>query len=466
MLQLHWKDGALRLDNGTAFKMPTNTAVPVGSHAKGFNKTIGKTLDGSKKRFWLGRDRDEAERKAAHLLNVWELLQQRDGSAAAWNDESLALASRGVHIDKLVELSGLITSATASIASDSASLTLVRGEARSVVPAATAKPETSTAAKLYSAIDAYRLTIAAAPGSDDYRRRRLETTADLKRFRSDVELPAVDRIWLEQLTQQIKARPKSKKTGKAIAPHTVKTYLQHYRQFFDWLDSASESPRFGGWEAPKKWERLFALEASSIMSKNERDKSADGPEQITIAEIKALYDIAKEQQRIILLTAIFTAQGQRELSVTRRDEFDLQAQTFRHRRNKTGQLGVYWLPPELVTALAKHFKEHKRVGDDLAFRTSKGRPLVTSNSDSVRQWFDDLRRGTDVRSCITFYSLRRYFGHRARMIGGSDLQSAALSHAGESVGEKSYSNFRDYGAVAEVGKAIYSEMVRSGIFTP
>jgi hypothetical protein len=46
--------------------LPTHHAVKVGWHKYGYNKTIGHTLDGKKKRFWLGHDRAEAQRKAAH----------------------------------------------------------------------------------------------------------------------------------------------------------------------------------------------------------------------------------------------------------------------------------------------------------------------------------------------------------------------------------------------------------------
>jgi len=55
--------------NGADFVMPQHVAVKVGYHAKGFNRTIGRTIDGAKKRFWFGKDRAEAQRKAAFVLN-------------------------------------------------------------------------------------------------------------------------------------------------------------------------------------------------------------------------------------------------------------------------------------------------------------------------------------------------------------------------------------------------------------
>jgi hypothetical protein len=90
--------------------MPTHTAVKVGAHIKGFNKSIGRTRNGSVKRFWFGKNKSEAERKAAHILNVWELLKQRDGDDAAWDDETLQLLLVSANIDTLITLKEEITS--------------------------------------------------------------------------------------------------------------------------------------------------------------------------------------------------------------------------------------------------------------------------------------------------------------------------------------------------------------------
>src|SRR5205807_48842 len=115
-----------------------------------------------------------------------------------------------------------------------------------------------------------------------------------------------------------------------------------------------------------------------------------------------------------LLVGLFAAQGQSELASVRRDEFDLAAATFTHRRNKTGQKGVYWLPPELVKLLRAYFRDHPSGGADVAFRTRDGQPLVTDGSDAVRQAWDDWRRRAKVdRPGLGFYSFRRFFGDYA-----------------------------------------------------
>lgn len=281
-------------------------------------------------------------------------------------------------------------------------------------------------------------------------------------------LANVDRLWLETLTNYLKGRPLSRKfdrrTSKRerISPATVKTLLQHWRQAFDWLDSNAD--RFG-WQAPRKVQRLFEVELNAIRTKGERDRAADGPDHLTLAEIKQLLHAANDRQRMFILLGLFTGQGQTELRWTRRDEFDLATQTFAHRRNKTGQPGRFWLPSELVALLKGYFAEVEPIEEGLAFSTREGRPLVTAKSDAVCQMFDDVRKAAGItRKGVTFYACRRFLGDRAKRAGGSDLQRAALAHAAIGMGEKHYSNFRDFDAVKRVAQTLHEDMKAAGCF--
>jgi hypothetical protein len=104
-------------------------------------------------------------------------------------------------------------------------------------------------ATLHAMLDAYVKAVEAKPLSISYKRRVVETINDLKDRRPDAALATVDRVWLEQLVDEIKARPlsskKSSRTGKRepIAPGTVKTLLQHWCQALDRIDRASDSDR-------------------------------------------------------------------------------------------------------------------------------------------------------------------------------------------------------------------------------
>jgi hypothetical protein len=460
-------DGRLCWPSGTPVVRPSHQRVPVGAHLKGYNKTIGKMPDGAKKRWWLGKDKREAERKAAKILNVWEWtvqLAQENGLEPAWSDEQIRGMGRAANIDSLTELDKSLKALEGSVATDLSVVRLGNGGAR--LPASPRTDDLSAAEvpTLHGAIDAYEAVIKTANKSESYLRRQLEVLKDLKRFRDDCPLTSVDRACLEELTNYIKSRPLSRKTKRPIAADTARTYLQYWRVFFKWIDNNSESAKFGGWEAPKNWGELFAVD-NIRRTKAETDRLADGPEQIEISEIAALLDHAgDDRQRMLILLALFAAQGQTELSVTQRKEFDLKAATFTHRRNKTGVRGVYWLPPELVKLLSTHFAKSKPEGDDLAFLTREGKPLVTKTSDSIRQWFDGCRERAEVRDCISFYSLRTYFGHRAAKMGGDEALNAALAHSAKTVARKNYTGFRDFGKVAEVGKAIHADLLAAGAF--
>jgi integrase len=215
---------------------------------------------------------------------------------------------------------------------------------------------------------------------------------------------------------------------------------------------------------PRRGAELFQVDLNQIRTKVERDRAADGPEQLSVVEIKKLVHAGNEGQRILMLLALFTGMGQTELAVTRREEFELDAALFKHRRNKTSKSRQWWLPYELVTLLRDYFKKVQPT-DGLAFRTRERRPLVTQDSDSVRQWFDGVRKTAGItRAGVTFYAFRRFLGDRAKRKGGSELRDAALAHAGHTVGDKHYSNFRDFAQVEELGRELYRDLRNVGVF--
>ena len=436
---------------------------------KGYRLQIGNyfTPEGKKtgKVWWFGRvDFHQAEFQVGLIRHIFHD-RCPDG---LWTPDATEFAKTVIARDR-IRYEGRLRSAT----------NLLEGAGMVVRPgphpepaarkARTLTPMTSGEPMLYQSLDAYVAAIKGKAISPAYARRIAETVGDLKVFREDCPLSKVDRLWLERLTDEFKGRPlrrtKNRSTGKRepIRPATVKTYLQHWRQMFDWIDQAADSDRFGEWEAPRRWQDLFACDMKKLMTKTERDKAADGPDQLTIEEIKALLIAADNRQRMLILLALFAGLGQTELSVTRRDEFDLEGSRFTHRRNKTGQRGEYWLPPELVQLLRNHFHEVKAVEGNLAFYTREGLPLVTRNSDSVRQFFEDLRKKAGVtRPHMTFYAFRRFLGDRAKRRGGTELRDAALAHAGNTVGDRHYSNFRAFGKVEELAREIRDELLGAG----
>lgn len=457
-----------------------------------FKKCVGKKrgADGRLRAriFWLGPIQQVAIERAKIYLNVWQ--EVVESGEEGWTPEFEAQADKlikgterwaklvaeaassriGQTIDTADQLRRMVAPTIRPV-TDEPEVAKVLPDAPPAPPVVKPSDKAPAVVTLYAAIDAYDAAMQSKALSRDYRKRITETMGDLKHWRKDEPLAGIDRVWLEQLTDFIKARPKGRRKSKAtgryepLKPFTVKTLLQHWRQFFDWLDRASDSDRFGGWEAPKRMNELFAVDLNKIRTKQERDQAADGPSHLTVDEIKKLVHAGNERQRMLMLLALFAGMGQSELSCTRREEFDLDAGTFCHRRGKTGQRGQWYLPPELVAMLREYFNKVKPIAGGLAFSTREGQPLVTAASDSVRQWFDDVRAAAGItRAGVSFYAFRRYLGDRAKRFGGTDLRDAALAHAPKSVGDRHYSNHRDFGKVEELGRQLSAELKAAEIF--
>jgi hypothetical protein len=471
-----------------------------------------------KKRVWLGRDQ-AAALCMARYFDDWRAGREARDANWVWSDDEVAECKRAMDhgrciVDAVVDRARQQLRIAERVAAEvtpglpvSAVIAPNPAAARVVTPAGAAAAPTASkappAATLYGALDSYVHAVNRKRLSLPYRRRIGESIEAFKHYAADRDAvtrlrgdpkalksylqdpdasaayrrdfplrPDVDRLWLEGVCDYVRSRPLSRKVNKRtgrrepVDPYTVKTVLQHAWQAFNWIDSASDGDRFGGWELPKKAKAIFAVELKKLMSKGERDRHADGPDHLTVAEIVKLYraiDAGNVLYKIILLMGVFTAQGQTELSCAMRGEFDLEAGRFRHRRNKTGQLGEYWLPPELVAMLREYFAAVASDRDGTAFFTADGRKLVTDTSDAVRQAFDDWRER--ARRGVSFYACRRLLGDLAKRAGGKELRDAALSHTGSDVGDVSYSNFRDFEALARVARRLHTAVSEAGLFS-
>jgi integrase len=455
--------------------------------SKGYRLTSGWYMKDSKKRpkvFWLGQDENKAH-LTANTVRWYQpvVTAAGEGWTAFWVTQLKASNPLEIIRRRFAEAEQTRQMLAPHLAPDVVvqSPTTSGNALNDIAPA---KPDTAAASdRLHGAWDAFAEAVRSQPLSYKHQDSIQHSIVALKRYQADVPLKQVDYAFLEQLTALIKSRPLSRKkcraTGKKqpIKPYTVKRLLQHLRQATAWLHRQRESNRFGGWRAPSDWQELFNLQLTRIMTKAERDRAADGPEQIQLEEIVNLYrtGIGNNRQagmhRAWFLTALFAGLGQMELATIRRDEFNLDGATLTHRRNKTGVQGVYWLPPELVKMLGKLFKGRRTEEGGLAFRTRKGQPIVTRESDAVRQAFDDWRqRCASERKAVgprvTFYGLRRFFGDYATRIGGESVGDAALAHTAKSVRGKHYSGFRDFEKVREAGQRLHAELKFAGMFKP
>lgn len=238
--------------------------------------------------------------------------------------------------------------------------------------------------------------------------------------------------------------------------------MQYLRQFFVWVDDSG----FGGWKGPHKLTKPFRVRLDDLSTPAEL-RRASTIEQFDVETLVALHRAANDQQRAVMLTALFTAGTQQELAVLEKSEFDLNASTVHHFRNKTRVEGLFWLPPELVTLLEAEFEKH---GDQpLAFYTAKGSPLVTYRdgklvSDAVRQMWTDLRRKAGLSDALPFKYVRKFVADWMTREGGETMGQVALSHARQSILAKNYTSARDFNAFNKLQREMHAQLTRAGMF--
>jgi hypothetical protein len=168
-----------------------------------------------------------------------------------------------------------------------------------------------------------------------------------------------------------------------------------------------------------------------------------------------------------MLTALFTGATQQELAVMEKAEFDLEEAKLTHLRNKTRVQGIYWLPPELVVLLQRHFE--KQPGDPLAFRTKEGNPLVTfkdgrQTSDAVRQAWTVVRQDAELPGALSFKYLRKWLGDWMSRHGGEEMGQVALSHSRQTVLARNYTNARDFDRFNQLQRQMHAELTMAGFF--
>jgi integrase len=444
---------------------------------QGWSKDIGRynkpgNLKPISRRFWLGHDQSRAVWMASVLSDYHSEFVKRDG-LGLWTPEHL----RAIHL--LFHCSDHLTRSQAErVSRDLTALSarapvpglpelpappapaITTPEPTRVPAASTAKQQKST---LYCAIKAYLATLEGKRMSDAHRWRAKQVLEHvLEPLRSDCPLAEIDYLWLDRLCDHFKARPKTKKTKKPMRPETVVTTLRYFRTFFNWIDDTG----YGGWIGPRKLLRPFRIRATDLMTPREL-RAAATIKQFEVDQLVKLYRAASDFQRTLMLTALFTGGTQQELAILAKEEFDLDAGTLTHFRNKTHIEGRFWLPPELVVLLRTEFAKHPR--KPLAFYTEERNPVVWFKDgklacDAVRLSWDRLRIKAKLPTALSFKFLRKFTGDYVTRYGGESLGQIALSHASTTVLAKNYTSTRDFDTFNEIQRRMHEAFKVAGMF--
>lgn len=451
-----------RLPDDQLSKTEKGYRVSVGYHRGADGKTRPRV-------FWLGHDFAVAHYAADTYRGKWHNIDL--AGRRHWTPEDEAEVKD--YVRSFVELRDRLHRnhdlAKQRLEHDERMLGVLFGP---VVAAPTAEPTADVSAPartqtecptLYKAVEAFLESLKGKRRSDSHKERADRVlNVNLKHARQNCSLSEIDYLWIDRLCDHFKARPPSLKDGKPLKPYTVAAILRYLRLFFVWLDDTNH----GGWEGPRKLLKPFRVRIEDLMTPAEL-REGQHIKQFDLDTLAKLYGAASDFQKALMLAALFTGATQQELAVLEQDEFDLDAATLTHHRNKTRVLGRYWLPPELVALLHADFV--KRPGDPLAFRTGDGNSLVTFKdgrqvSDAVRQTWDDLREAAGLPDALSFKYLRKYLADWMTRNGGEAMGQVALSHSRQTVLAKNYTSSRDFDAFNDLQRRMYDEMNAAGLF--
>jgi hypothetical protein len=436
-------------------------------HAKGFRISVGRTTAGTQCRIWLGQHEGEAQQRAQAIIAVWG--DMAASGVTAWSPKLIEMA-KTLGDQKVAAFRQFTSSLRSEYIAREASVEefrsrisdIVEVPARPAVSVQQPQAEARNEPSLYGAMTAYQETLAGKRVSPSHRGNVRQILDRVKKHQPDVPISDIDFAFLDRLADHWKSRPVSPTHGTPLAPATVIGTLRELRAFFSWADDTS----WGGWTGPRKLAKPFRCERKDLMT-NAEIRKAGTIDQFTIPDLVKLYQAANDRERCIMLTALFSASTQAELSVMTKTEFQLDAGLLDHVRNKTGVRGLFWLPPELVTLLRKEFNQHRN--QSLAFITRDDRPLVTfqgdkKTCDSVLQLWNRLKIKAGLTNALPFKYLRKFAGDYATRAGGESLGQTMLSHAPTTMLGRHYTSARDFDALHAIQQTMHADFEAAGVY--
>lgn len=331
-------------------------------HPKGYRVKIGD------KRFWLGRDRGQAQELLNLIVAEWAAIQQTTAQPA-WTPHALALIEQ--------------TKADH------------RGVAAAGIPAPAAAPAVRDGLSLSAAVESYLARRREDMLAGQIQASRLSllhySLARLFWARRDGPLAALSADDIRAVVQFFLRRPVSPRTGAPLGPQTVVETLYFVRKMFEDLRDR------GLWTPPQPIERLFAYRRDNLWTDAEREAMSE-VKVFTLDEIRTLWHVAGEGSRTQLYIALAVNCGftQTEIATLRHAHLNLDGdKPYLHRfRHKTKVRGRWRLWPETVTLLRRHLTDP--AVSDVALVSPRGRPLVriseAGRSDDIRSDWMNLRQ--------------------------------------------------------------------------
>jgi len=155
-------------------------------------------------------------------------------------------------------------------------------------------------------------------------------------------------------------------------------------------------PEFGQQVLPWNWDAMD----------RQHGKATERRALPSLAQLKAILRATDARGQALIWMAIGLGFGQRDLAAVRVGQIDHEGYDLR--RGKTGVERFGETPPMVWTAIQAYMQQHARDKGALLFTTRTGHPIVHGRSDSVVQWWGDLRKaiGETKQTLGGFYTLR------------------------------------------------------------
>lgn len=388
---------------------------------KGYLKTIGKTVDGKPRRFWLGKEESQAQRASLALQQLWQSL------GGYWTAEALAVA-------ETIRLGAALQNPPQALAPALGQNPLAYSPAALVGnPGAPESQGNGKALTLHKAFDAYleQYQESACLSQTSKHSQRCRHTPLLSTFPNK----PIAALTLQDITTFVHywaARPQGIK-GRRMSAMTSIGILRYARAAFQWIDDNDIAV------LPRKWDRVFRLKKyAATLRQQEQDISF-----FSLDELTLLYDKAKPWQRLLMLLGLNCGFAQAEIASLCVGEIHLDAPApyIDRQRAKTGVRGK-WL---LWTETADLLRQFANGGsaDDLALTTESDKPLLyftdskSGKVDNISNVWTSLVRRCNVK--LSFKYLRKTSANWIRQHGGIEVSEAHLAHSDRTLA-KLYTN--------------------------
>lgn len=249
---------------------------------------------------------------------------------------------------------------------------------------------------LHEMLDAYSDFItqrsAASPASAA---KRINVIRRLKEVHKDLPINAFGHGDIQSMVDHWRSRPAAKTSGKPIAYSTAAKHISELRRFLIWLHENPEA----SWSMPSNFLRL---NTQPVRLDSDFRIKGDSLRRYSVDELRALYQNAREDERLILLLGLNCGFGAAELGLLKVEDFHIQGQSGHplneergsvlvlHRPN-TNQVGVWPLWPETVHAFEVLMEREGQIGGHV-FKSRDGESLYRQTSRNPSSAFANLWR--------------------------------------------------------------------------